>query len=379
MAGPVIGLANFKKQWAESREAYQAAIERVGQSGWLILGSEVAAFEADLSAHWGLAHAVGCASGLDALELAFRCLGMQAGDLVLTTPLSAFATTLAIVRVGAVPVFADVDESGQLDLQHAAMVLKTLPQKARFVVPVHLFGHALNLNAIEAFALRHELVIVEDCAQAIGARSGGRAVGSLAPVCATSFYPTKNLGAFGDAGALLTNDPAINALARSLRDYGQSAKYVHSELGLNSRLDELQAALLRSVQLPALKAQTERRRVIAARYQANLRNAALALVPVPAESESVWHLFPVLVKNAASRAAFQAHLKGHGIESAVHYPKLIPDQPAMAKTRWLGAGGDALPRARQFAETEVSLPMHPFLTEAEVQQVIEACNSWEAP
>lgn len=368
----MIGLANFKKQWEFSRDAYQRAIERVGQSGWLILGKEVSAFEADLAAHWGLAHAVGCASGLDALELAFRCLGMKTGDLVLTTPLSAFATTLAIVRVGAVPVFADVDASGLLDLEQAELVLASLPSKPRFIVPVHLFGHAHDLNSLERFARRHELVIIEDCAQAIGARSGDRAVGTLGSVCATSFYPTKNLGAFGDAGALLTNDPEIDARARSLRDYGQSQKYVHSEIGLNSRLDELQAALLRSVQLPALAQQTRRREAIAAKYSAEIRNPRIAIVAAPPHSKSVWHLFPTLVRE--QRAAFQAHLKARGVESGVHYPKLIPDQPAMRTVRWHGP--PVLPRANEFATSEVSLPMHPFLTDGEVQQVVDACNAW---
>lgn len=371
----MIALADFKKQWELSRDAYQAAVERVGRSGWLILGKEVAAFEDDLAAYWGLSHAVGCASGLDALELAFRCLGMKPGDLVLTTPLSAFATTLAILRAGGVPVFADVDSSGCIDLNHADAAIGALSTKPRFFVPVHLYGHAMNLNDLEAFSRRHDLLLIEDCAQAIGAKSNGRAVGTISRACATSFYPTKNLGAWGDGGALLTNDAEFARRSRCLRDYGQTEKYVHGEIGMNSRLDELQAALLRSVQLPKLAQQTRRRTEIAQRYRQGIRHAKLALVPPPAHSDSVWHLFPVLVKG--DRAAFQQHLATRQVASAVHYPRLIPFQPAMKSVQWHSPVGGGLPRAAEFATSELSLPMHPFLTDDEVQTVIDACNSWE--
>lgn len=371
--GAVIGLANFQQQWETHRDAYQAAIDRVGRSGWLILGKEVAGFEADLAKYWGMKHVVGCASGLDALELAFRCLGVGAGDRVLTTPLSAFATTLAIVRVGAVPVFADVDASGQLDLIHAEQVIAASKIKPRFIVPVHLYGHALDLQALDRFCRQHALVLVEDCAQAIGAKSRGRPVGSLGRACATSFYPTKNLGAFGDGGALLTDDETVAARARCLRDYGQSEKYVHTEIGLNSRLDELQAALLRSVQLPALAQQTFRRTEIAKRYREQIRNPALTLVPVPSGSESVWHLFPLLVQG--ERAAFASHLGSRGVGSAVHYPRLIPAQPALNSVPFVAPL--PMPQAQAFADQELSIPMHAFLTDAEVSAVISACNDWK--
>lgn len=371
----MIGLANFQKQWAHSQAKYHEAVERVGQSGWLILGKEVAQFEEALAAYWRLPFAVGCASGLDALELALRALGLKPGDRVLTTPLSAFATTLAIVRAGGVPVFADVDDSGQLDFAHAERVLAEVKVKPKFIVPVHLYGHALDLDVLKAFSQRHSLTVVEDCAQAIGAKSRGRVVGSESKVCATSFYPTKNLGAFGDGGAVLTADAALRDAMRCLRDYGQAEKYVHVELGLNSRLDELQAALLRSVQLPLLAEQTARRTQIANRYRAAIKNPRLTLVPPPAGAESVWHLFPVLVKG--DREVFAKHLKAREVGSAVHYPKLIPDQPAMKQVAMETVKG-GWPRAKLFADTELSLPMHPFLTDGEVETVVNACNSWEA-
>lgn len=374
MTEATIQLADFRAAWAEHRERYLAAVDRVGRSGWLVLGAEVAGFEKDLARAWGLDHAVGVANGLDALEIAFRCLGAKPGDRFLTTPLSAFATTLAILRVGGVPVFADVDASGLLDLASAEAVLAR-SGPVRFLVPVHLFGHACSLSGLEAFARRHGVTLVEDCAQAIGASSDGRPVGSASPICATSFYPTKNLGALGDGGAVLTNSVAHRDTARALRDYGQVDKYIHARLGLNSRLDELHAALLRDVQLPALAAQTERRRAIAQRYLAGVHSPRLTVPPVPSGSQSVWHLFPVLVDG--DRERFRAHLKARGVASGLHYPVLIPRQEAMREAGLaLSAPGD-FPHAERFASQEVSLPMHPYLSDADCERVVAACNSWE--
>lgn len=365
-----IGLADFQTMWTTGHTRYLEALERVGRSGWLVLGSEVAQFEEDLAKHWGIPHAVGVANGLDALEIAFRCEGMKPGDRVITTPLSAFATTLALLRVGAVPVFVDVDASGLLDLELAENAMQLDP-KPRFIVPVHLFGHAMSVDALETFAKRHQLTVIEDCAQAIGAKSGSRPVGAASRVCATSFYPTKNLGAFGDAGALLTSETSIRDQARRLRDYGQSDKYVHDEVGMNSRLDELHAAMLRSVQLPALQAQTERRAQIAHRYLGAIKNAAVTMPPVPFQSVSVWHLFPLLVNE---REAFRAHLKEHGVLTGLHYPKLIPDQVAMKSTEFHVVGH--LTRAQHFAVAEVSIPLHPFMSDDDVTRVIDAVNSF---
>jgi dTDP-4-amino-4,6-dideoxygalactose transaminase len=365
-------LNDFRAQWARMRLATLDAVDRVGRSGWWILGAEVAAFEEALSTYWGLPYAVGCASGLDALEIGLRASGLEAGDEVLTTPLSAFATTLAVIRAGGVPVFVDVDASGQLDLQLAEQALGS-GDPIRFLVPVHLFGHAMEAPRLEALRDRFGVCIVEDCAQAIGARSGNLPVGSVGDVAATSFYPTKNLGALGDGGAVLTSSKRLASLARALRDYGQSGKYEHRYLGLNSRLDELQAAVLRDALLPGLADSTDRRRAIAERYRQGIRHAALRIPPLPADSESVWHLFPVLVDGG--REDFEEHLRGLGVSSGRHYPSLIPDQEAMKE-------GPAfrvltpLPRAHEFAEREVSLPIQPHLDDAAVSRVIEACNSW---
>jgi dTDP-3-amino-3,4,6-trideoxy-alpha-D-glucose transaminase len=364
-------LNDFVAQWRDVRADAVAALERVGASGWLILGSEVKGFEAELARYWGVPEVVGCASGLDAIEIALRALGLAPGDKVLTTPLSAFATSLAIVRAGGVPVFVDVDAAGQLDLELAAQALRADPT-IRFCLPVHLFGHALDARRLAELAAL-PVKLVEDCAQACGASSRGVPVGATGAAAATSFYPTKNLGAMGDGGALLTADAALAAEARSLRDYGQTAKYVHARLGMNSRLDELHAAILRSALLPRLPAHTRRRAEIAAAYRRGIAHRALALPPVPEGSQSVWHLFPVLVDGA--RDAFMAHLGSAGIGSGVHYPTLIPDQPAFSGVPHERKG--SLERALRFAQSEVSLPIHPYLTDEQVERVIAACNSWK--
>jgi dTDP-3-amino-3,4,6-trideoxy-alpha-D-glucose transaminase len=315
---------------------------------------------------------VGCASGLDALELGLRALGLRAGERVLTTPLSAFATTLAIVRAGGVPVFVDVDEAGLLDLSRVEAELASGPT-CRFLVPVHLYGQALELERLAGLRARFGVHIVEDCAQAIGARRGGREVGSAGEVAALSFYPTKNLGALGDGGAVLTDDPRLAEACRTLRDYGQRAKYEHSKIGLNSRLDELQAAVLHHAFLPRLDGWTERRRSVARAYRDGFRSARVEPLPVPAGSEPVWHLFPVRVA-AEGRDRFIEHLRERGIDAAVHYPRTICDQPALQDVPFVVR--DDLHRARAFAAREVSLPIHPYLDDGQVRRVVEAASSW---
>lgn len=372
-----IQLADFRAAWAANAPATQAAIARVGESGWLVLGKEVLEFEKDLAKVWGLKHSIGVANGLDALEISFRVLGAKPGDRYLTTPLSAFATTLAILRAGGVPEFVDVDATGLIDLDLVEQRLADGKRPPiRFFVPVHLFGHALPVERLRALSSRHGVTLIEDCAQAIGAKSGGLPVGAASPICATSFYPTKNLGALGDGGAILTNDDSLAADARCLRDYGQTDKYVHARLGMNSRLDELHAAILRSVQLPALAAQTERRRAISARYRRELKTGAFALPPEPPGSDSVWHLFPLLVNTAGEREPFRAHLKAQQVATGLHYPMLIPAQQAMAEAGQPVLPAESFPRANQFARCEVSIPLHPFLSDDDCARVIAACNSY---
>jgi dTDP-3-amino-3,4,6-trideoxy-alpha-D-glucose transaminase len=370
-----IAMNDFPAQWRDRGALVREAVQRVGAGGRYILGEEVARFEALLAARWGVGCAVGCASGLDAVELGLRAAGVAAGDLVLTTPLSAFATTLAILRCGARPVFSDTDALGLLDLDAAEQWLAADP-RIRALVPVHLYGHALDLERLQLIRQRRGVVVVEDCAQAVGASWRGRPVGSVGDAAAVSFYPTKNLGCLGDGGAVLATDPGIAARVRVLRDYGQSAKYVHDEIGLNSRLDEVQAALLADAFLPMLDLWTARRRQIAAAYRGGIANPRVAVPELPDGCESVWHLFPLAVV-AGERGALAAHLAARGIASAVHYPRLIPDQGALASlggAAALGLGG--LETARALAGRELSIPLHPYLADEDVAEVVDAVNSW---
>ena len=372
----MIVMNDFRKQWADLRSDSLAAVERVGASGWYILGKEVQAFETALAELSGMRHAVGCANGLDAIEIALRALGLPPGAKVLTTPLSAFATTLAIVRAGGVPVFVDVDTTGHLDLDLAEQALEQHPD-IRFMVPVHLFGHPMDLRRLQAIRQKHGITLIEDAAQSVQAQHGGQVVGSAGQATTLSFYPTKNLGAMGDAGALLTDDAGLADRFKSLRDYGQSAKYVHSVIGMNSRLDELHAAVLHSAMLPRLGGWTGRRREIARLYAQGIRHDGVTVVNPSAASLSAWHLFPVQVA-PERRDAFMAHLAARQVQSGIHYPRLIPDQEAMQAVPGAQVLG-RLDNSHRFAASEVSLPIHPFLTDDEVDQVIQAVNAWGHP
>lgn len=363
---------DFQRQWAEIGADVLAAVERTGMSGWYVLGEEVRQFEQQLAGYWGLQQAVGVANGLDAVEMGLRVLGCGPGDRVLTTPLSAFATTLAIVRLGAVPVFVDTDEHGLIDLARCYDLLRER-RDIRYMVPVHLYGHALDRGGLEWLRDEFQLKIVEDCAQSAGATWRGTPTGHVGQIAATSFYPTKNLGAMGDGGAVLTNNPALAEQVRVLRFYGESARYRHEQIGYNSRLDEVQAALLRDACLPRLQKWVARRREIADAYADGIRNREVGLPGQPQGCESSWHLFPVHVA-PERRAELMEHLKANGIGCGIHYPTILPEQPAMANVPFEMADECAL--ARQICLSEVSLPIHPYLTEQEVEQVIDVVNAF---
>lgn len=343
---------DFRRQWEDLREDALAAFEKVGASGWYILGEEVRLLEQDLAALWGFPHAAGVASGLDAIEIALRALGCGPGDRVLTTPISAFATTLAIVKIGAVPVFVDTDDQGLIDIQRCQEILRSR-RDIRFFVPVHLYGFSLDAGALRRLRDQHGMLMVEDCAQSM------RAAGDLA---ATSFYPTKNLGAMGDGGAILCRDPALDERVRALRDYGQTSKYRHDVIGYNSRLDELQAAFLRRACLPRLDRWTARRREIAAAYLDGIKNPAVRLPNPPEGSEPSWHLFPVWIDRRLPDSPF-----------GTHYPTAIPDQKALEGVPF--EEPDRCENARRLCASEVSLPIHPYLDDAEVAEVIATVNS----
>ena len=348
----------------DDRAAVDAAIARVIASGWFVLGPEVEHFEQEFAAACQSPHAIGVGTGTDAITLILRALDIGPGDEVITSPLSAAYSALAIVMAGARPVFADIDPIRlTLDPGAAAAAVTT---RTRAIMPVHLYGQAADMDALAAVASRHALALVEDACQAHLATAAGRPIGTIGVASAYSFYPTKNLGALGDGGAVTTADPALAARIRRLRNGGQTSRYRHEETGVNSRLDELQAAILRA-RLPFLPRWTERRRTIAARYRSGIANPAIA-VPPECDAGHVYHLFPVL---SAARDAFQAHLKTHGVETLIHYPTPIPRQPALAAVQPADC-----PVANRVCGEVVSLPLYPSLENAEADAVTAAVSSF---
>jgi len=338
----------------------RSAIERVIASGWFILGPEVEAFEREFADASGALHAVGVGTGTDAITLILRALGIGAGDEVITSPLSAAYSALAIMMAGARPVFADIDPD-RLTIDPAAVEAAVTP-RTRAIMPVHLYGQAADLPPLEAIASRHGLALVEDAAQAHLGRSGGRAIGTIGVAAAFSFYPTKNLGALGDGGAVVTGDAQLALRIKRLRNGGQTSRYQHEEAGANSRLDELQAAILRA-RLRFLDGWTARRRAIARQYRDGLAGARL-VVPREGDPGHVYHLFPVLTPH---RPAFQAHMTAAGVETLIHYPVPIPRQPALAPVH-----PATCPIADRICGEVVSLPMYPALSDADIAVVIAA-------
>jgi len=356
----------------EDRVEIRAAIERVVASGWFVLGPEVEAFESEFARAVGAAHAVGVGTGTDALALILRALNIGPGDEVVTTPLSAAYTALAVMMAGARPVFADVDPV-RLTLD-PDRVEELIGPRTRAILPVHLYGQAADMSALERIAARHDLPIVEDCCQAHLATAAGRPVGTLGAAGAFSFYPTKNLGALGDGGAVVTNDRALAARIRRLRNGGQIDRYRHEEAGVNSRLDELQAAILRA-RLPRLGRWTERRRALASRYRRLLADAVGIDLPSERDPGHVYHLFVVRVRDAhaEARSALQTSLASRGIETLIHYPVPIPRQPALAAVE-----PHECPAATRACAEVLSLPLHPGLSDAEVDMVAASVRSESA-
>jgi len=363
----------FGRMWDECRADYSEAVSRVGESGWYILGNEVSAFEDALAKYCGASYAVGCANGMDAIEIALRVLGIGMGDKVLTTPLSAFATALAIVRAGAEPIFCDVDENGTIDPDCVTEALNEHPD-IRVIIPVHLYGHLADIARLSEIADANGISIIEDAAQAIGATRGAERVGGRGHMACFSFYPTKNLGVIGDGGALIVSTSEQADVAKQIRNYGQTERYVHDVVGLNSRLDELHAATLNSALLPRLDGWLARRREIAARYLGGINNDKVTCVKGPDDKGSSWHLFATRV-SPSRRDEFLNHLTEAGIQAGLHYPVLLSDQKALIDHQPPIVVGDLI-NARKFANGEVSLPINPHLTDAEVEHVIKTVNGW---
>ena len=350
-----------------------AAVARALASGWYILGAEGRAFEAEFAAWLGVTATVGCANGTDALVLAMRSLDIGVGSSVVTVSHTAVATVAAIEMTGATPVLLDIDpDYYTLDPRELAEVLQHPPPglpPIRAVIAVHLYGQSADLDAIVTTCRQHDVALIEDCAQAHGATWHGRKLGTIGDLGTFSFYPTKNLGALGDGGAVATHDAGRAARLAALRQYGWRSHAISDEVGVNSRLDEVQAAILR-VRLAHLDTNNARRQAIAAAYDAALCGASLR---APARRAGADHVFHLYVVRAPQRDAMQARLRALGVASGVHYPTPVHLQPAYRGRVALGPSGC---RQSEAASREVlSLPLYPELTDAQVEQVCAALRT----
>jgi dTDP-4-amino-4,6-dideoxygalactose transaminase len=360
----MIPFLDLTRQHATLRAELADAAGRVLDSARFILGPEGEALEQELAKHVGVAYAIGVASGTDALRLALAAVGVGPGDEVITSAFSFVASASTIVMAGATPVFVDIDPATYA--LEAEGIARAITPRTRAIVPVHLYGHAAAIDRITELGRAHGVAVIEDAAQVIGATYAGRPLGSWGDVACLSFYPTKNLGACGDAGMILTNRSDLAERLRRLRHHGDGGRYRHLELGYSSRLDELQAALLR-VKLGRLEAWTAARRRIAARYR-----EALAGVPVtlPSEREPARHVYHLYTVRHPRRDALAQALAELGVGTAVHYPIPVPGQPMFglpAERQW--------PEAARAAREVLSLPCYPELTDDEVNQVTRAVRA----
>ena len=359
----MIPICDLKEQYRTLREQMMRAVDDVLGSGHFINGPNVKALEAEVAEYAGAKYGVALNSGTDALHLALRALDIGPGDEVITTPFTFVATTEGIAIVGATPVFVDIEpRTYNLDV---AQIEAVITPRTRAIIPVHLYGCPAPMDEILAIAKRHNLAIVEDCAQSIGAKIGGRSTGTFAEFGCFSFFPSKNLGAYGDGGMLVTNDEALAARARSLRGHGGRVKYYHEELGVNSRLDEVQAAILR-VKLPYLENWIDKRRAAAGRYTAAFAGSDLQVPVEPADARHVYHQYTLRV---ADRDRVQKDMKAAGVESMVYYPVPLHLQKVHAM---LGLGEGAFPESERAAREVLSIPMFPELRPDVQEQVVNA-------
>jgi len=358
----MIPLLDLKRQYKALENEINEALVRVAASGNYVLGPEVKGFEDEFARYVGANHAVGVGNGTDALRMALKALNVGPGDEVITVPFTFVATAEAIAELGARPVFVDIDpRTFNMD---PGLVEKAITQRTKGILPVHLYGQVANTDALGRICEAHGLFMLEDAAQAAGAARNGRKAGSIGTAAVFSFYPTKNLSAMGDGGIITTNDPALAERIRLLRVHGSAKKYEHKELGYNSRLDEMQAAVLR-VKLPHLEAWNARRREIARIYDAEL--AGLVETPfVEPGCEHTYHQYTIIAERRDELAAF---LKEQGIGTAIHYPLPLHLQPSFA---YLGYKPGDFPVAESMAKRVLSLPVFPELSDEEVYEVASA-------
>jgi dTDP-4-amino-4,6-dideoxygalactose transaminase len=368
-----VPLLDLQAQYASLEDELRPAIERVMESQRFVLGDEVRRLESSIAEYCQTKHAVGCASGSDALLLALMALDVAAGDEVITTPFSFFATASCISRLGARPVFVDIDpRTYNLDV---SQVSDAITSRTRVIMPVHLYGQCAEMDPLLALGERHDLPLIEDAAQAIGATEGGRVAGSMGTVGCFSFYPTKNLGGVGDGGLVTTNDDRLAQRLRRLRAHGGATEYEHSEVGINSRLDELQAAVL-NVKLPHLDAWSNERARLAAVYSQLLRDAELSFeVTTPFVRPDCRHIFhQYVIRVPRHRDALMEHLRRHGVSTKVYYPIPLHRQECFSH---LGYKAGAFPEAERAAAETFALPLYPELTEAQQAYVVDIIKSFK--
>ncbi len=363
----MISLVDLTAQYHSIKDEIDAAVLSTLASGHFILGPQVIKFEESIASYLGVSHAIGLASGTDALVLALRALNIGAGDEVIIPAYTFFATAGAVLSVGAKPVFVDVDpQSYQIDV---SKIKSAVTSKTKAIIPVHLYGHPAEMNPILEIARENHLKVIEDNAQGLGAEYLGRKTGSFGDIACLSFFPTKNLGAFGDAGMAVTNDPALAERMRMLRTHGWKKKYYSEEVGYNSRLDALQAAILQA-KFPHLDSWNEKRRELAQRYNEKLGSAGIV---VPVEREWGKHVYHLYIVRSEKREALRAFLKQTGIASEVYYP--LPPHLA-APCRKFGYKEGDFPHAEKASSETFALPLYPELTPSQQDEVIVAVKAF---
>lgn len=362
----IVNSVVLKRTFDLHKSEYEEAALRVLNSGWYILGKEMEDFEKKFAEWAGVKHCVALNSGTDALILAFRALGIKEGDEVIVPANTYIASVIGVTENGGTPIFVDADEYMEID---ANKIEAKITEKTKAILPVHLYGNSCRMDKIVEIADKHGLAIIEDCAQCHGATYNGKLTGTFGKIGCFSFYPTKPLGALGDAGAIITDDDGLAERVRLLRNYGSKVKY-HNEInGVNSRMDEMQAALLK-VGLKHMEDGTAERIHQAELYKKGIVNKKVKIPSIYTKSRSVYHLFPILVEN---REAFQKFLKGNGINTQIHYP--IPPYAAECYSDWNYMWYD-YPNAEMYAKQEVSLPIYAGMPEEEIQYVIDVINKW---
>ena len=362
-----VPLVDLKAQYATIKPEIDAAMERIVCNTSFILGKEVADFEAAFAAFCGVDHCIGTGSGTSAIHLALRAAGVGPGDEVITVSHTFIATAEAVWMAGATPVFVDIDPDTYL--MDAVKVESAITPRTKAILPVHLYGQMCDMDRIMMLARRHSLIVIEDAAQAHGASYGGQRAGSVGRMACFSFYPGKNLGAYGDAGAVVTEDTTLAHRVRMLRDHGRKSKYEHETLGFGERIDALQAAIL-AVKLPHLEGWNAARRAHAAQYNDLLADTKVRTPFEMLGSEPVYHLYVV---RARQRDALLAHLKEHGVDAGIHYPLPLHLQPAFG---YLGYKAGDFPHTERAAQDILSLPMYPELTEEQIDYVVETVKSF---